>query len=480
MSLLQQLSGQVANLAQRLNDIENAAKTNDELPLQLPVNLLSKIRASIQGTSGVITIKNIVDAAVAESQLYLNQFLTIGGFALVANELKINAGWSWLIHGRNFANNSEQVFEIPFAANGKSRIDIIVAISANNLSLLRGNETEGIPAAPAMPENALQATFMIVTENSITEPIEPVTIINNYLGLFSTEAALVSFLTRPARKNDWGWIVNSEIFKVAIHSGTSWVFHNLGGGSSDGIKNITVLTSLYELGIVSFQDINPEIVTGFIVESGLTINTGENYFFEFFEPITNIDLVSNDWGAEGVIDRESFLDWLATTNPDASIIHFSLIEGRIRALVENITSLYLLYNFGHIYILPETLSTLTIDSNENLYTLPYKFPPFLTTLNISGSPLITSIYSLPAWLETCNLGFLSISSLPPLPPTLKYFTTINTDFDTAALDVLVDQFLIGSLPKNYWGSNSQSTGDQPSAPKKSLLNNPLNVTSSDY
>ena len=275
MSLTQQLLDQVKELTQRLNDIENAAKTNDELPLLSPINVLSKIRASLDGSSGIITIQNIIDAAVTESQNLYNQFVTIGGFTLSENELTVNAGWSWILQGVNYANNFEQLFEIPFTAPGNTRIDVLIAISANNFSLLRGEESEGIPAAPAIPENTLQATFLIVTEDSISEPTEPAAVVNHYLGFYPSEEDLTETLRRAPLKNDWGWVVAEELFEVGIYSGSAWAFFNLnGGGIANGIDEVLAINPVAIAKDMTFRSDDSESPnnTAIIYSDGLSVN----------------------------------------------------------------------------------------------------------------------------------------------------------------------------------------------------------------
>lgn len=109
------------------------------------------------------------------------------GFALVGQNLTINAFWQWVISGIDYTNPSAVIISIPFAAAGKSRIDLIVCNSSNTFSRIAGEESLSTPNAPAVPLNTILATFFTVSDGSIgtiatPKPKAPVLSVNGKKG----------------------------------------------------------------------------------------------------------------------------------------------------------------------------------------------------------------------------------------------------------------------------------------------------------
>ena len=186
MSLLQQLLDQVGSLTRRLNDIENAAKTNAELPIQNPLQLASTIRAFYNGNSETITVQNIIDKSMSLLQPFMNRFVSTTGFILSEQDLIINANWTWYINGSIYTNPNPITINIPFSEEGMNRIDLIAANVAGNFVRIPGVESNGIPVAPELPANMLQATFLTITDGTISEPEQP-SVPSNYIYVTKSE-----------------------------------------------------------------------------------------------------------------------------------------------------------------------------------------------------------------------------------------------------------------------------------------------------
>ena len=114
--------------------------------------------------------------AYLEAKIDNKSYLKIEtGFALVGQDLTLNADWEWIINNIDYTNPSSVVINIPFAASGKSRIDLIVCNSSNTFNRVAGIESVSTPVAPALPTNTVMATFFTVTDGTISTPSVPST-----------------------------------------------------------------------------------------------------------------------------------------------------------------------------------------------------------------------------------------------------------------------------------------------------------------
>lgn len=188
MSLLSDLYGKVVNLISRINQIEDNAKSNDELPTQAELVLSSKIRVSNGGESEIILVQDIILKAIEATQPYLNRFIETTGIDSIGLGITINPNWVWMINGIRYTNLSEKTFLNYYSETGFERIDIIVALENNDFQLIHGEEAEiGVdtPAAPTLPINALLVTTIIVGDDTMDSPTLPE---SGYDFLISTDA----------------------------------------------------------------------------------------------------------------------------------------------------------------------------------------------------------------------------------------------------------------------------------------------------
>lgn len=137
---------------------------------------------------------------------------------LVDDEITIS-DLSWWIQGVNY--NLIPAFEdtIPYtSAPGYSRKDIIVAVQANNLIRIAGDEGTGIVQPPQVPPNTLFVTEFDVYHDSIGEPTEP--IVGNQYIKKSSEAFTQIVPTLSEFKlnidNNRNFVINSSLEETTI------------------------------------------------------------------------------------------------------------------------------------------------------------------------------------------------------------------------------------------------------------------------
>jgi hypothetical protein len=96
------------------------------------------------------------------------------GFSLVGQNLTMNTGWQWLINGVPYTNPADVIINIPFAATGMQRIDLIVLNTSNTFTRIAGTESVSNPVAQPVPNDTVQATLIVVTDGVIEEPTAPI------------------------------------------------------------------------------------------------------------------------------------------------------------------------------------------------------------------------------------------------------------------------------------------------------------------
>jgi hypothetical protein len=184
----------------------------------------------------------------------------------------------------------------------------------------------------------------------------------------------------------------------------------------------------------------------------------------------NFDITIN-WEELGVTDVESFETFYKNgqqnnlfPSPNFTVNDFLMEGNRIRANVSNLfiiqftTSGLPSLDLVSIDLIPNTVVSIQILYFNNFNGLNIDFHLGLTSLLLIYNPLI--------------------SSIPTLPSTLNAISVVGCNFDQQGLDNLVDQFMVGNLPKNSWNSRNQQTGDIPSPSKITLIT--LNVNSYQY
>ncbi|MDI9257288.1 hypothetical protein [Flavobacterium sedimenticola] len=98
---------------------------------------------------------------------------SIGEITVDSNYVTIEPA-TWVINGVDFETTTDTVLTIPYAASGKTRIDIIVANSSNQIVRISGSETMGLALAPITPIDSVYISQITVNDNSIDTPTIPI------------------------------------------------------------------------------------------------------------------------------------------------------------------------------------------------------------------------------------------------------------------------------------------------------------------
>lgn len=220
-------------------------------------------------------------------------------------------------------------------------------------------------------------------------------------------------------------------------------------------------------------------------------------------PISTITITSSQWTNYGVTDQASFEYWLYAVNgnPQATVVSgFNFTGNTITAQVQYVKNLLLAnLNISSLAVAPDGLEYLQVSNySSSIPTLPSSLkrlycstnpsvssvptlPSGLTGLTLQATTHISSIPTLPSSLIYLNInGLYNVSGLTSLPPTLTHFDIHGCNFNQTSLDTFVTEFLVGSLPKEFWSSGLQNTGQQPSSSNQTLLSNTANVTNAYY
>lgn len=98
-----------------------------------------------------------------------NKITFDAGFSLIGQNLNINTNCQWIITNNAYSNVAPVVLNIPFAAAGKQRIDLILANSFNTFQRLSGPESIGTPVRPNKLTGTIEYTFCLVSDTAIEE-----------------------------------------------------------------------------------------------------------------------------------------------------------------------------------------------------------------------------------------------------------------------------------------------------------------------
>lgn len=162
----------VLELITLCNSIISNGKKIDELQVQSSLNSSSKIHVSRNGTSESITVSQLMDAFGNSNT---DRLLFIGNIPPISSNVLTIPPAGWIIDGVNYSTSTDTSIGVPFAATDFTRIDIIVADDNGVIYSIQGNESGGIAVAPAIPDNTIYITQVIVTDSTIGDPDVPIT-----------------------------------------------------------------------------------------------------------------------------------------------------------------------------------------------------------------------------------------------------------------------------------------------------------------
>lgn len=99
---------------------------------------------------------------------------SIGAITVDTNYVTVEPA-TWVINGVDFESTTDTILTVPYAASGKTRIDLIVANSSSQIVRIAGSETTGLAIAPITPIDAVYISQITVNDNSIDTPTTPIT-----------------------------------------------------------------------------------------------------------------------------------------------------------------------------------------------------------------------------------------------------------------------------------------------------------------
>lgn len=91
-----------------------------------------------------------------------NQIIEQKGFGLAGQNITLNSGWVWRINNDNYTNPVNVVENVPLAASGQSRFDLIVATTSNTFMRVAGQEAASDWTTPLIPANTILIVKLLV------------------------------------------------------------------------------------------------------------------------------------------------------------------------------------------------------------------------------------------------------------------------------------------------------------------------------
>lgn len=170
---LQQILALMTEINEKYNLILANAKTIDELEEQLDLLANSFVAVRVGGVTQKLQVQKIIDVV---QTFAVNEMVSVGTITVDGNDVTIPAGAQWRINGVNIFSSEPTVINIPLAATGKIRTDIIVANSNGSIYKVTGTETETgeIAVRPAIPFNSVLVTQINVTDSSFDTIVETI------------------------------------------------------------------------------------------------------------------------------------------------------------------------------------------------------------------------------------------------------------------------------------------------------------------
>lgn len=96
------------------------------------------------------------------------KILVYGTYDLVGKDLTINSGWTWQIGNNIYSNPSPILINIPYAAAGLQRLDLIVFNTLNSAERVEGDEVISDPVTPLVIDNSVLFAVAYVSDSTVT------------------------------------------------------------------------------------------------------------------------------------------------------------------------------------------------------------------------------------------------------------------------------------------------------------------------
>jgi hypothetical protein len=97
------------------------------------------------------------------------------GSSILGQDVTYNAFWQWIIDTIDYTNPEDVVINFPLATTGNSRLDLVALTTSNTFVRIPGTESDSNPVSPSLPDNMVQAGFVLVTDSTVGDPSPPVT-----------------------------------------------------------------------------------------------------------------------------------------------------------------------------------------------------------------------------------------------------------------------------------------------------------------
>ena len=163
----------------------------------------------------------------------------VAGLSIDNNILLVEAPVLWRIDGVDYFKNSNTNINIPVAAEGFNRIDLIYADKNNNILRLEGQESEGIAVPPATPINTIIVTTVSINGDSIGNPIPDLTMFltktqaDSWYSVVSPTGSYIQADANPSQKAD----INLE-GKISLSGNRDFIRFSIKNNNPTGYQDM--------------------------------------------------------------------------------------------------------------------------------------------------------------------------------------------------------------------------------------------------
>lgn len=203
-----------------------------EIEVQEEVIEIVEIVVDENSAASAIAAAQAAQNVLAQVQTYLtllnqaNTFVQLGDITRSGNNITFVPVWKWLILSTPYQLNSGLTLTVPYSAEGKTRIDLLLATTSNTFIRYAGTEVTlpVAPVAPTPPINTLVAGFVIVTDATVGDVVLLTTPV--YLSFFSSKLDFDNMIPRVP-VGSYAYIKNSTQNVLCQYTASGWTFLEL-------------------------------------------------------------------------------------------------------------------------------------------------------------------------------------------------------------------------------------------------------------